>query len=177
MALLGAIAQVFLPLSLMAFGGGNTIIAEIQRLVVDLHGWVTAEEFSGMYAISQAIPGPSMMIVTLLGLAAGGLGGALVSTIATFGPCSALVYALARQWDRAKDAPWRGAVERGLAPVAIGLIFAGGWALGREILDNPWEYAILALSTFVLARWNVNPLKLMVAVGTLALGAGILLGG
>ncbi|OPZ59105.1 MAG: Chromate transporter [Synergistetes bacterium ADurb.Bin520] len=87
------------------------------------------------------------------------------------------MYALARQWDRAKDAPWRGAVERGLAPVAIGLIFAGGWALGREILDNPWEYAILALSTFVLARWNVNPLKLMVAVGTLALGAGILLGG
>ena len=48
MALLGAIAQVFLPLSLMAFGGGNTIIAEMQRLVVDLHGWVTAEEFSGM---------------------------------------------------------------------------------------------------------------------------------
>lgn len=173
MASFFAIVQVFLPLSLMALGGGNTIIAEMQRLVVDLHGWVTAEQFSGMYAISQAIPGPSMMIVTLLGLAAGGLGGALASTLATFGPSSVLVYALARGWHRARNTVWRGAVERGLAPVAIGLIFAGGWALGRDILDTPWEYALLGFSTLVLARWDVNPLKLMAAMGLLALGAGL----
>ena len=176
MAPLGAIIKVFLPLSLMALGGGNTIIAEMQRLVVDVHGWVTAEQFSALYAISQAIPGPSMMIVTLLGLAAGGVAGAAVATAATFGPSSLLVYVLARSWERAKGASWRAAVERGLAPLAIGLVFAGGWALGRDILDTPWEYGVLAVSTLVLVRWKLNPLLVMGAVALLTAGAFLLKG-
>ena len=164
------IFQVFLPLSLMALGGGNTIIAEMQRMVVEVHHWVTSEQFSAMYALSQAVPGPSMMIVTLLGLAAGGFPGAGAATVATFGPSSLLVYVLARTWEKAKGASWRAAVEKGLAPLAVGLVFAGGWALGRDILDTPWEYGVLAGSALLLVWRRTNPLLLMGVVGLLTAG-------
>ncbi|WP_049018442.1 chromate transporter, partial [Burkholderia multivorans] len=35
-----AIATIFSQLSLLAFGGGNTILPEMQRQVVDVHHWM-----------------------------------------------------------------------------------------------------------------------------------------
>ena len=138
------IFQVFLPLSLMALGGGNTIIAEMQRMVVEVHHWVTSEQFSAMYALSQAVPGPSMMIVTLLGLAAGGFPGAGAATVATFGPqFPAGLRAGPDLGEGQGGFLARGGGEGPGPPLPWGLVFAGGWALGRDILDTPWEYGVL----------------------------------
>lgn len=61
-ATLGALAAIFGQLSLLAFGGGNTILPEMQRAVVDVHHWMSAQEFSALFALAQAAPGPNMMI-------------------------------------------------------------------------------------------------------------------
>ena len=47
-AVLLALAIIFTQLSLIAFGGGNTILPEMQRQVVDIHHWMTAQEFSAL---------------------------------------------------------------------------------------------------------------------------------
>ena len=41
----GALALVFVQISLLAFGGGNTILPEMHRQIVDIHGWMSAREF------------------------------------------------------------------------------------------------------------------------------------
>ena len=45
-----AIATIFSQLSLLAFGGGNTILPEMQRQVVDVHHWMSAHEFTALFA-------------------------------------------------------------------------------------------------------------------------------
>ncbi len=62
-----ALFFMFSQLSLLAFGGGNAILPEMQRQVVEVHQWMTATEFSALFALSQAAPGPNMMIVNLVG--------------------------------------------------------------------------------------------------------------
>ena len=62
-----AIATIFSQLSLLAFGGGNTILPEMQRQVVDVHHWMSAHEFTALFALAEAAPGPNMMIVSLVG--------------------------------------------------------------------------------------------------------------
>jgi chromate transport protein ChrA len=37
-----SLAIIFCQLSLLAFGGGNTILPEMQRQVVDVHHWMPA---------------------------------------------------------------------------------------------------------------------------------------
>ncbi len=53
-AVLLTLAIIFTQLSLIAFGGGNTILPEMQRQVVDIHHWMTAQEFSALFAMAQA---------------------------------------------------------------------------------------------------------------------------
>ena len=52
------LAAVFSQLSLLAFGGTNAVIPEMQRQVVDLHHWMSAQEFAALFALAQAAPGP-----------------------------------------------------------------------------------------------------------------------
>ena len=49
---------VFAPLSLLTIGGGQSVVADIQRQVVDVHHWMTAREFVDLFAISRMTPGP-----------------------------------------------------------------------------------------------------------------------
>ena len=48
----------FLIIGLFTFGGGYSMIALIQSAVVEEHGWLTAQEFADILAISQITPGP-----------------------------------------------------------------------------------------------------------------------
>ena len=42
---LASLAAIFSQLSLLAFGGGNTILPEMQRQVVDIHQWMSKADF------------------------------------------------------------------------------------------------------------------------------------
>jgi chromate transporter len=64
--LLGLIL-VFSPLSILSIGGGQATIPEIQHQTVIVHGWLTNDEFADLFAIARAAPGPSTLIVALIG--------------------------------------------------------------------------------------------------------------
>ena len=65
--------------------------------------------------------------MTLVGWHVAGLPGALVATAAICAPSCTLSYFVARVWERFRGAPWRRAVEAGLAPITVGLVLATGW--------------------------------------------------
>ena len=122
--LLLALAAVFAPLSLATIGGGQSVLSEIHRQAVTEHGWLTEQGFLTLFALSRLAPGPGSLLVTLIGWAVAGWAGALVASVAIFVPSSLLLYGLARLWARHRGARWQVAIERGLAPVAAGLILA-----------------------------------------------------
>jgi uroporphyrinogen-III decarboxylase len=78
--LLAALAAVFAQMSLLAFGGGTSVLGEMQRQVVEVHPWMSAQEFAALYALAQAAPGPNMLVTTLIGWRVAGLPGALIAT-------------------------------------------------------------------------------------------------
>ncbi len=142
-----SLALVFAPLSLISFGGGQAIVAEMQHQVVDVHHWMSGPAFADLFAISRAAPGPSTLIAALIGWQVAGLGGAIAATLAIYIPSSLLVYAAVRWWHASKDSPWRTALERGLLPVAVGLVFAGALA----VLEAAHVGALQIFTTVVAA--------------------------
>jgi chromate transporter len=139
-----ALALVFAPLSLVSFGGGQAIVADIQYQTVEVHGWLTNQEFANLFAVARAAPGPSTMIVALLGWHVAGFWGALIATLAIFVPSSLVMYFSASWWHRNAGSPWRIAIERGLTPIAVGLVFAGALAVMRAMHMNPLAIAVAA---------------------------------
>ena len=60
-------------LSLLAVGGISSIMPEMQRIVVEQQQWVSAAEFTQLFAVSQAAPGPNVLICSLIGWKLAGL--------------------------------------------------------------------------------------------------------
>lgn len=126
-----ALLLVFSPLSILSIGGGQATIPEMQHQAVVVHGWLTNGEFADLFAISRAAPGPSSLIAALIGWHVFGFWGAVAATLGMFLPSSLLMYAVGAWWHRRQDSPARRAIERGLAPIAVGLVFAGAITILR----------------------------------------------
>jgi chromate transporter len=162
-ATLVALAAIFSQLSLLAFGGGNTILPEMQRQVVEVHHWMPASEFSALFALAQAAPGPNMMIVTLVGWHVAGWTGMLVTSVAKFGPSSLVTIAVLHAWDRFKDRPWRRIAQRGLVPVTSGLVAASALLIAKAS-DPSWiAWAVTGVCAVLAFRTKIHPLWLLAA--------------
>lgn len=168
------LASQFALLSLLAFGGANAVVPEMQRQAVAIHHWMTGREFSTLFAIAQAAPGPNFLISSLVGWKVAGLAGALVATAAMCGPSCLLAYAVAKVWDRYRAAPWRIALAAGLTPVSIGLIAASGWLLARGADGDPPLVAVTLAMMATCVFTRLNPLWCLAAAA--ALGAAGVIG-
>jgi chromate transporter len=163
------LCRVFGAASLLSFGGGNAIVPQLQLETVDTYGWLTAAQFADSFAIAQAAPGPSTLLVSLLGYDAAGLAGALLATVAMIVPAGLLIYGMARLWQGASRMRWRAALERGMAPVSV---LASGVVVARST-DHSWtQYALTVLATVALSLTRVNPLIVVAASGLAAWAAG-----
>ncbi len=152
---------VFAPLSLFSFGGGQAIMADIQHQTVGVHGWLTDQQFTDMFALSRAAPGPATLIAALIGWQVYGLLGSVVATLAIYVPSSLVVYGAVSWWLRKHGSPWRAAIEQGLAPVAVGLIFAGVLAVAQAAHMNALGLATTAISAAVLYFTKLSPYVLI----------------
>lgn len=165
-----ALVLVFAPLSLLSFGGGQAIVADMQHQVVDVQHWLTGPQFADLFALSRAAPGPSTLIAALIGWQVAGLLGAVVATLAIYIPSSFVVYGAVRWWHSAAgQSPWRGAFERGLTPVAVGLVFAGAYAVLQAAHVNALQILTTILVAGLLTYSRVG-IYLIMAVTALAYG-------
>jgi chromate transporter len=162
-----ALAAHFALLSLFAVGGGMAVVPEMHRQAVEVSHWMTERQFTDLFAIAQASPGPNIIVVTLIGYQAAGVAGALVATLAMCGPTCVITYYVSRAFDRFKDARWRIVVQAGLVPVSVGLFAAGAFVVARAADQNLAAVAITA-ATAAVAYWTrFNPLWLFAVAGLL----------
>jgi chromate transporter len=162
--LLGLIL-VFAPLSLVSFGGGQAIIADMQVQVVS-HGWMTAQQFADIFALSRAAPGPSTLIAALIGWQVAGFAGALTGTLAIYVPSSIIMYGAVRWWQSRGASPWRNALQRGLAPIAMGLVFAGALSVLQAAQVSMLQLAttLVALACLLFTKMGPYPLMIGAAI-------------
>ena len=174
---LGHLLQVmgtFLGLSLFSLGGGNTLLTEYHHLSVEQYCWLRPSQFADIYALAEAAPGPSSMIVGLLGMGAGwpeGPGWALLSAygaeIAILLPSTLLMVVACLSWNRLRDSPWRLAFERGLGPITLGILFAVGVKILQTADTNAAGVVVSLLVCVLMLRTRISPLWFMAVAGGL----------
>ena len=157
----------FAAMSLLAVGGANAAIPEMQRIAVDVHHWMTAKQFADIYAISQLSPGPNVLIVALIGYTVAGAAGALVSTFAMCAPAAALAYYVSRLFARKGQSRWPAIITAALVPLSIGLMGAGALILAQTT-DRSLVAALVTAAAAILAyATRLNPLWMFLTGGIL----------
>lgn len=171
--ILAVLALQFSIIALLSFGGANAVLPEIHRQAVESRGWITERQFADMFALAQSIPGPNVMIVTLIGYQIAGFWGATIATLAMCGPTSVLAGLLGRTWDQFKDAPWRIAMHGGLVPISVGLVGATAIVLTTHVAIHSIAAGAIAAGTAAYCYWTRwNPLWLL-GIAALAGVAGL----
>ena len=174
---LGHLLQVmgtFLGLSLFSLGGGNTLLTEYHHISVEQFCWLTPSQFADLYALAEAAPGPSSMLVGLLGMGAGwseGPGWALLSAygaeLAILLPSTLLMVVACLRWNRLRDSPWRIAFERGLGPITLGILFAVGLKILHTADTNTPGLIVSFLVCVLMLRTRISPIWFMAVAGVL----------
>ncbi|HVZ09121.1 chromate transporter [Rhodopila sp.] len=163
MSQLPALIRVFAYLSLLTVGGGMAAFPEMEYLSVTVHQWLTKEQLIHLYSIGQMSPGPNMMMIVAVGDWAGGVVGALAVLVAFFLPTALLAYGAGRGWKRLEAWPWRDSIQRGLAPVSIGLLLAGCYTIAKGAIFGTETAAIAAAVLLILLHYKINPALLVAA--------------
>ena len=169
------LAGLFSSLSLSAFGGGKVVLPTMHQDAVSHYHWMTNQEFVDLFSISMAAPGPSMMVVTLVGLKAClpygtaiAILGALVATLAMFVPSSILVYFAGNWWDHWKESPWRHSVMNAILPISTGLILAATWIIAKTSIHS-LPTAIMGVVALTLMLFTkINPVLMMGVAGLIS---------
>jgi chromate transporter len=177
------IAILFCTLSLSAFGGGKVVLPTMHHDSVEVrpdyafnnHQWMDDDDFVNLFSISMAAPGPSMMVVTLVGLKAClpygtaiAILGALVATLAMFVPSSFLVYFAGNWWDNWKESPWRHAVMDAIMPISTGLILAATWIIAKSSIHTVPTAIMGVIALLLMLFTKINPVLMMGVAGVIS---------
>jgi chromate transporter len=168
-----------LSLSLLAVGGGMSVVPDFHRFIVVEKGWLDDTQFTSSIALAQAAPGPNILFIALLGwnsgFNAGGYGLALLCAAAAMVgmliPSTTLTLLITRWAHRNHDLRILRAFKQGMAPLVIALLLAAAWLLGPAHSDavTDWKlWMVAAVSLLVLWRTRIHLLWI--------LGAGAVLG-
>jgi chromate transporter len=153
----------FAAISLIAVGGGIAVIPEMSRLVVEVQGWMDEARFAQLFALAQAAPGPNVLVVGLIGWQVAGPAGMLVATAAMTVPSGLLAYGFTRFRRRVAGSARMELLEKGLVPVAVGLILASGLILGQAAASGWVAVALTIGSTLFVWRTDRSPLWVLAA--------------
>lgn len=169
---------VFAMIGLFCFGGGYGILPFIQGEVID-RGWMEAQEFVNIIAVSESTPGPlGINVATYVGFKMGGIVGAVFSTVGLMLPAFVLVLLVTRLLQTERGGKAWSRMTVGIRPVVVGLIFYAAYSIGKTVLVVPdgqslqidWWGIILAVIGFLaIHKFKLHPVLL---IGTAAvLGA------
>ena len=113
----------FMQVGLFSIGGGYAAIPLIQHQAIEVHSWLTMQEFADIMTISEMTPGPiTINSATFVGIRVAGIPGAIVATLGCIIPSAIIVLLLAYVYYH-----WRGldtvqSIFRSLRPCVIAMI-------------------------------------------------------
>jgi chromate transporter len=144
------------------------VLPDVRAFVVTTHGWTTDQDFTNIFAMAQAIPGPNVILMMgLIGWKVWGLIGALSASTATFAPPCAIYFAAFRLMHRFREAHWQRVLRSALIPVTTGLIIASGIVMAQAAGMTWAAIAVTSAAAIVMLTTRLNPLWLLVAGGAL----------
>ena len=182
----------FFKIGLFGFGGGYAMLSMIQGEVVTRYGWLTAQEFTDIVAISQMTPGPiGINSATSVGYttiadcygtrygilgstSTGSVWGSIVATFAVVFPSFILMLTISKFFLKYQKHPSVEAVFSGLRPAVVGLLASAALVLmNSENFSSPKEdiYSfVISCLIFLVAfigtkKYKLNPIGMIVACG------------
>ena len=149
----GSAAEVFwvaLRLGLTSFGGPIAHLGYYERTYVRQRQWLSPDEYAGLVALCQMVPGPaSSQVGYLVGLRRAGWGGAFAVWAGFTLPSAIVMFGFALLAPRL-EGPTTDAVLHGLKLVAVAVVAQAVWSMARNLCPDRTRAALALLAAALL---------------------------
>ncbi|WP_028611380.1 chromate transporter [Paenibacillus harenae] len=163
----------FFMIGLVSFGGGYAMIPLIQEQVVNRHGWMEAQQFTDVIALTGMSPGPiATNIAIFIGYEQQGVLGAVIAMLGTILPSLLLILGVGMLFYKISEHPLVQSSFYGLRSVITGLIFytaimfAGNNGMFTPLSWYTWsQILIFAGSLIAFLVFRKHPVSVIVISG------------
>lgn len=147
----------FFQFGCFTFGGGWSIVAQMQRLYVEKRGTMTGEELLDITSVGRSLPGIMIGNVAMLyGNHAAELAGGLVCLVGMVLPPLLILTALTYCYTAVRDNYWVMAAMTGVRASIVPIIAAAAMNLVKGAFRYPPCVLVAVLSFGLYLIWNVN---------------------
>jgi chromate transporter len=162
------LALTFLKIGTFGFGGPFSLLAILEKEMVERHKWLTAQDFTQSVGIGTLTPGPIFFAATVfVGHRLRGVPGAVVCGVCSLLPSFILVLAIATLYVEVESSPLVMAIVHGISVAVVGLFISVVVKTGRSTMKDLRGVATVAIAFILLAVFEVDPLVLIVSAGIL----------
>lgn len=164
----------FMRFGLFTFGGGWSIIAQMQQLYVEKKKIITSEELLDLVSVAKSVPGTMIANVAMLyGYRVSGLPGGLVCVFGMCMPPMAVLVIISFFYTAFRDNYWVNAAMMGMQAAVVPIIANAARNLIKGSVKYPPCVLVVLASVTLYLFVEINPVFLVV-MGVIA---GLLIGG
>ena len=152
------------------YGGGPSVIPLMKKEAVDLHRWMTADEFTDTLALGNTLPGPiATKMSAYIGFKLAGLPGAISGALGMVLPSMVFMLALAAAFFAIRDEPKAQAALKAVRPVVIALIAYTAYDLFPSGVKG-WDTLLIgAVALALMIFTDLHPALMIAAAAALGL--------
>ncbi len=163
---LTALFLAFAKIGGFTFGGGYAMLPILQREIVEKRGWVTEEELTDYYAISQCTPGAiAVNTATFVGCKRKGVLGGVAATLGCIAPSVALITLIAAFLVHFAELAWVEHILAGIRVCVCVLILNAVLRLGAKSLHGLFSWSLCGIVLLGSMVFGISSVLLVVAAG------------
>ncbi len=150
------------------FGGGWSIIAQMQQYYGDRRKEITSQELMDLTSVAKSLPGTMIANVAMLyGYRAGGLAGGFAAVFGMILPPMVVIVIISYCYAAFRSNPWVSAAMSGMQAAVVPIIFSAAINLVHGSMPYPPCVVLMALSVAAYLFTSINPIVLVI-VGVFA---------
>lgn len=163
------IAQLFLKLGIIGFGGPAAHIAMMRQEVVIKRKWLTEEHFLDLIGATSLIPGPNSTEMAIhIGRERGGAKGLIIAGLCFILPAVILTGIIAHYYKEYGQLPEAQSFLFGIKPAIIAIILAAIFPLAKKSVKTK-TLALIGILALSLSILKINEIYILFGSGFLAL--------
>ena len=163
----------FAKFGCFTFGGGWSIIAQLQQLYVEKRKEITSQELLDLTSVAKSLPGTMIANVAMLyGYRVGGLWGGLAAVFGMILPPLAVIVAISYFYAAFRANLWVSAAMEGMQAAVVPIIFSAAINLVKGSMPYPPCVLLLLISVAAYLFTDLNPILLVILGVVLGLVIG-----
>ncbi|MGN0404496.1 MAG: chromate transporter [Bariatricus sp.] len=165
----------FFKIGCFTFGGGWSILAQMEQEFVDKRKWITKEELLDLVAVGKSVPGIMITNISMLfGYQMGGWFGGICAVLGIACPAVLILSLVTYGYTFLKSNYWCHLAMKGIRSAVVPIIGCAALSLGKEIFRTRKGQIVCGIA-FLLCLFTDISNILLVLMGILAAFAVMLI--